>query len=166
MSFSDLSSDVIGHILPYLRPTPSRYRDPFLKLRLLNKATDSAIKKYRPYWVDILAKDGPRRIGPTSVHSGPIWSKCKINKAGQCRVAAHYARRQLETVYNKTDQFGAYDAVMKWLLPKMKRRIASAIKRKNKAIVKLENQLWAAAQDKVEADQKLLYITKRIKKKK
>ena len=164
MSFSDLNSDVISHILPYLNPTGSRYDNSFLRLRLLNKATDSAIKKYRPYWVDILVKYGPKRIGPTSIHFGPTGSTCKINKAGQCRIAAHYNRRQLETVYNKTDQFGAYDAVIKWLLPKMKRKNIATIKRKNKEIAKLAHQLLLAKNDKDKSEQKLQYITNYHKK--
>lgn len=170
MSFSDLSSDVIGHILPYLRPTLSRRRDPFLALRRLNKATNTAIKKYRPYWVEMLVKDGSKRIGPTSVHHRSFTNspKCKINKAGKCSVATHYDRRQLEPVYNKTDQFGAYDATMKWLVKKMKNKGTAAIKRKNKAIEKLERQLLSAKQDKIESQERLQYITdyhKRMRKK-
>ena len=76
--------------------------------------------------------------------------------------------QQLETVYNKTDQFGAYDATMKWLIEKVRNRAISAIKRKKKAIGKLEHQLLSAKRDKVESKERLQYITdyrKKIKKK-
>ena len=124
MSYSDLSSDVIGRILRYLPP----YRN-LVRMRLLNRATNTAMKKYRSYWVDILVKYGPKRIGPHSKHGSSFQATCRKNAQGQCRLASHYSRREMIPVYNDTDKFGAYTAVMKWLFKKAKNSASATLKR-------------------------------------
>jgi len=165
MSFSDLNSDIIGHIIPYLNFSTTRYDNQMLRFRLLNKATNIAVMKYRPFWVDTLVKYGPKRIGPTSIHRNNT-NNCKYNKQSKCHIAAHYS--YLEAVYNKDEQFGAYEAVIKWLLPKMKRRAVSRIKAEKSKLEKLESQIRVVKRKISNTEDDLEYINnfrKKMKKK-
>lgn len=164
MSFSDLSSDIICHIISYLRPTAHYYQ--FTQMRLLNKAFDSAVKKYRPYWVDILTRYGPKQIGENSVH-GTGYSGCRI-KNGQCRVASHYPRRQLIPVFNQNSSYGAYDAVLKWGSEKKRKRMIASVKRDRQRIEHKKESIVIMEQDIVRMEEHIEYIQqwkKKMKKK-
>lgn len=145
MSWDELSSDVVRIILEYawwneLSPIgciegtwlekkfKSQYYDRLRIMRYmrLSKTTYVAVKKMRSLWITILANYGPKRIGPTSKHC-PSTYKCKLNAEGRCHVAQHYGQT-LEPAYDTTQQFGAYDAVIKWGSNKVLSRLRAAVR--------------------------------------
>jgi len=188
MSWDLLSSDVICVVLGYAwwnakspaygyktlvqknqRISNITDRRIIMRLMRLNKTTYAAGKKLRALWITILVNHGPKRIGPTSNHI-PLYPnlRCRLNREGKCHVAAHY--RDLEPVYDITQQFGAYEAVLKWGSKKIERRHVAQIKREKKTLVKYQQAIIPELEDKIsklEADiEYIVQATKKRRKKK
>ena len=187
MSWDLLSSDVICVILGYAwwnslgliyangvvvktKRQPSNMTDRRIIMRLmrLNKTTYAAGKKLRTLWITILVKHGPKRIGPTSNHV-PLYPslRCRMNREGKCHVAVHY--HNLEPVYDITQQFGAYEAVLKWGSKKIERRHVAQIKREKKTLAKYQQAIIPDIEDKIsklEADVEYIKQDRKRRRKK
>ena len=189
MSFNDLSSDVVTHIMQYVWwnlqlqqhewvyckdtrrnvrvtkhiPRVSFYgdREGMMKLMLVNHKTRMAIKKLRPLWIKILMQSGPKRIGPTSVHSGPTRATCKLNKDGNCRAAVHY---ELVPRYDNSTCFGAWEAVLEWGSKRNLNKRQAQMKRDRKRLVKYTNVEIPELIDRIRVNQKGIDYHKQSRK--
>ena len=163
MSFSDLSIDVLTYILEYIRPDSIHYSTPevrsFLGLRLLNRNFDRAIQKLRSFWIDMLSMHGPKMIGPNSKHSN---IGCARNP---CRIAAHYDRNELIPRYDTTKKVGAYQTMIKTFHAKLLNKKKAALKRKAKAIEKIQVKLMYEKGEKDLLEEEIKDLIKWKKKK-
>lgn len=184
MSWNELSSDVVMVILEYAwwnelwttvdncsgkivksKCASQHYdRSRIMRYMRLNKATYVAVKKMRLLWITILIEYGPKRIGPTSKHIGrvDIGRKCKLNAKGRCHVAQHYGNT-LESVYDITQQFGAYDAVIKWSSKRVQRRLIAQVKRDRKKLQEYVETTIPALTAEIESKEARIEYIKRRK---
>lgn len=155
--------DAIAHILSYVNMSHKfnqspMYRCTLPQLRGLSRTFNTAIKSFRPLWLEFLGDKGPLRIGPKSVHRTD-WEinrgKCKYNKRGRCHIAAHYDRDTLEARYNTDDPYKAYDTVMELRKPKGIKRVKALMGANRRALERLTKK-YKAAKRKREDDYKEL----------
>ena len=123
----------------------------FLEMRLVSKAWNSAAMNCYWHWNNLLKKEGPRMIGPNSIHKDTR----RCDRVQTCKDVKHYTN--LAPRYTK----GGYQRCMEWLSEKYLQKGDSLLSRKISLEATLHHIKRREAELEMELSQRLQDLKRR-----